>query len=64
MVRHKQQGVTWRLVDAVPTPRRHAPFFGEHNAEILGELGLGEEDVSALAKRAVIADAPINPGVG
>jgi crotonobetainyl-CoA:carnitine CoA-transferase CaiB-like acyl-CoA transferase len=64
MIRYKQQGVTWRLVDAAPTPRRHSPFFGEHNAEILHELGLSDEDLSTLTKRAVIADAPINPGVG
>jgi crotonobetainyl-CoA:carnitine CoA-transferase CaiB-like acyl-CoA transferase len=64
MIRYKQQGVTWRLVDAEPVPRRHSPFFGEHNTEILHELGLSDEDLSALTKRAVIADAPINPGVG
>jgi crotonobetainyl-CoA:carnitine CoA-transferase CaiB-like acyl-CoA transferase len=64
MPRHKQQSATWRLVDAEPVPRRHAPFFGEHNAEILGELGLGADDLAGLAARAVIADAPINPGVG
>jgi crotonobetainyl-CoA:carnitine CoA-transferase CaiB-like acyl-CoA transferase len=64
MIRYKQQGVTWRLVEAEPVPGRHAPFFGEHNTEILAELGLSAEDLSSLAKRAVIADAPINPGVG
>ena len=64
MPRHKQQGITWRLIDAAPEPRRHAPFFGEHNAEILATLGLGDDDLAGLAARAVIADAPINPGVG
>jgi crotonobetainyl-CoA:carnitine CoA-transferase CaiB-like acyl-CoA transferase len=64
MPRHKQQGVTWRLVDAAPEPRRHAPFFGEHNAEILAELGVGEPELAGLADRQIIADAPINPGVG
>jgi len=64
LIRYKQQGVTWRLVDAAPVPRRHSPFFGEHNAEILHELGLSDEDLSTLKKRAVIADEPINPGVG
>ena len=38
--------------------------MGQHNAEILGELGLGADDLAGLAARAVIADAPINPGVG
>ena len=65
MIRYKQQGVTWRLVEAAPGPRRHSPMFGEHNVEILsGELGLTEDDLAGLAGRAVIADAPINPGVG
>ncbi len=64
IVDHKQQAVTWRLVDASPVPRRHMPMFGEHNAEILGSLGLTESDMADLRARAVIADAPINPGVG
>jgi crotonobetainyl-CoA:carnitine CoA-transferase CaiB-like acyl-CoA transferase len=64
MIRYKQQGVTWRLIDAAPVPQRHSPLFGEHNAEILHELGLSDEDLSTLTKRAVIADAPINPSVG
>ena len=64
MIRHKQQGVPWRLVDAAPEPRRHAPFFGEHNAEILTELGLTETDLAGLTARRVVATAPINPGVG
>ena len=62
--RHKQHGAAWRLVDAAPEPQRHAPFFGEHNAEILAELGVDAAEQAALAARAVIADAPINPGVG
>lgn len=64
MPRHKQAAVTWRLVDADPQPAKHAPFFGEHNAEILGALGLGPDDLAALTAAQVIADAPINPGVG
>ena len=65
MIRYKQQGITWRLVDAAPTPQRHSPLFGEHNLEILaGELGLTDADLAALTGAKVIADAPINPGVG
>ena len=65
MIRYKQQGITWRLIDAAPEPQRHSPLFGEHNDEILkGELGLTDEDLDALRGAQVIADAPINPGVG
>ena len=64
MPRHKQHSVSWRLHDAAPEPKRHAPFFGEHNAEILAELGIGVDDLPGLAERLIIADAPINPGVG
>jgi crotonobetainyl-CoA:carnitine CoA-transferase CaiB-like acyl-CoA transferase len=33
---------------------RPAPRLGEHNAEILGELGLGEDEVRALSEEGVI----------
>lgn len=62
---YRQQGVSWPLRDGQPWPRRHCPLFGEHNDEILrGELGLGDADIAALRDAAVIADQPINPGVG
>ncbi len=64
MIRHKQQGVHWRLADAAPRPRRAAPLFGEHNDEILAELGVGPEERARLAAIEVIADAPVNPTVG
>ncbi|MEO5900067.1 MAG: CoA transferase, partial [Ilumatobacteraceae bacterium] len=64
MLRHKQHGITWRLIDAAPVPQRHAPLFGQHNAEILLELGLKDDDLAGLEQRLVIAGAPINPGVG
>jgi crotonobetainyl-CoA:carnitine CoA-transferase CaiB-like acyl-CoA transferase len=62
---YRQQGAIWRLAEGRPAPRRHSPLFGEHNEEILvGELGLGPTEMAALRTSHVIADAPINPGVG
>ena len=62
---YRQQGAVWRLADSKPAPRRHSPLFGEHNREILqGLLGVGDDELSRLERAAVIADAPINPGVG
>jgi len=34
--------------------RRHAPGIGEQSGEILGEIGLGREEIAALARRGVI----------
>jgi crotonobetainyl-CoA:carnitine CoA-transferase CaiB-like acyl-CoA transferase len=61
----KQPRSAWQLREAHPTPRRHAPLFGEHNNEILrGLLELGDEEIAELEKAGVISDAPVNPGVG
>lgn len=62
---YRQQGAVWRLVESRPAPRRHSPLFGEHNAEILqGLLGVSDEEMTQLTSDSVIADAPVNPGVG
>jgi crotonobetainyl-CoA:carnitine CoA-transferase CaiB-like acyl-CoA transferase len=37
---------------------RRAPMLGEHNAEILAELGFTASDIRALEQRGVIADRP------
>ena len=62
---YRQQGVVWPMADAQPAPRRHSPLFGEHNTQILqGLLGYTDEELRQLRADAVIADRPINPGVG
>ena len=37
--------------------RRHAPLLGEHNAELLAELGLSEADIAALEADGIIGRA-------
>ena len=37
---------------------RRAPMLGEHNAEILAELGCTAADIRALQEQGVIADRP------
>ncbi|MFN0095191.1 MAG: CaiB/BaiF CoA transferase family protein [Dehalococcoidia bacterium] len=62
---YRQSGVVWRLAEANPHLRRHAPLYGEHTREVLGDLlGLTEADFGELEAAGIIADAPINPGVG
>lgn len=61
----KQPSSSWRLTEARPRPRRHAPLFGEHNREILCDLlGHAESELETLAADGVIGDAPVNPGAG
>jgi crotonobetainyl-CoA:carnitine CoA-transferase CaiB-like acyl-CoA transferase len=61
----KQPRSGWQLREAGPTPRRHAPLFGEHNDEILrGLLGLSDAEMAELEASEVIAGAPVNPAAG
>ncbi|AZM93643.1 MULTISPECIES: CaiB/BaiF CoA transferase family protein [Streptomyces] len=46
--------VAFRLSDTPGSVRWAGPRLGEHTAEILGELGVGSEELSALAERGVI----------
>jgi crotonobetainyl-CoA:carnitine CoA-transferase CaiB-like acyl-CoA transferase len=63
--RWKQPGAPWRFAGVDTRPSSPAPLFGQHTRAVLGELvGLDDAALDALAAAGVIADAPINPGVG
>jgi crotonobetainyl-CoA:carnitine CoA-transferase CaiB-like acyl-CoA transferase len=65
MIRYKQAGVSWRLVECNPTLGRHSPAFGEHTREVLaGVGGLSDDEIDALFAAGLTSDAPVNPGVG
>ncbi len=42
--------------------RRHAPLLGEHTTEVLGALGLSDEELADLAERGVTGRAPASRG--
>ena len=50
----KVPGSPLRLYDMPPTVRRHPPMLGEHNEEVLGELGYSAEEIDGLKKDGVI----------
>ena len=61
----KQPASAWRLVEANPRLRRHAPLFGEHNREILcGLLGHPERELAELEAAHVVGNAPIGASAG
>jgi crotonobetainyl-CoA:carnitine CoA-transferase CaiB-like acyl-CoA transferase len=41
---------------------RHAPLLGEHNAELLAEIGLGREEIDALEAEGIIGCALVREG--
>lgn len=61
----RQPASAWRLIEANPHLRRHAPLFGEHNAEILqGLLQVSDAEMAELEAAGVIGTAPLNPTAG
>lgn len=61
----RQPRSPWRLREANPVPRRHAPLFGEHNEEVLGGLlGLTPAELEELEAAGVIGRQPRNARAG
>jgi crotonobetainyl-CoA:carnitine CoA-transferase CaiB-like acyl-CoA transferase len=61
----RQSSPTWRLLEANPQMRQHAPLFGQHTRELLsGVLGMSESTIQSLYDACICSDAPVNPGVG
>jgi crotonobetainyl-CoA:carnitine CoA-transferase CaiB-like acyl-CoA transferase len=51
-------GMPYRMSGVPGWLRRPAPTLGQHNAEILAEVGVGAAERDDLARRGVIGDAP------
>jgi crotonobetainyl-CoA:carnitine CoA-transferase CaiB-like acyl-CoA transferase len=47
-------GFPWQLKGTPATLRRPAPLLGEHTNEVLGELGLSQDEIGELAAAEVI----------
>jgi crotonobetainyl-CoA:carnitine CoA-transferase CaiB-like acyl-CoA transferase len=43
------------------SPRRHAPLLGEHNEEVLREIGYSDNDIAKLKESGAIGDTPNLP---
>ncbi|WP_079430596.1 CaiB/BaiF CoA transferase family protein [Streptomyces katrae] len=50
----RMPGPAFRLSDTPGSVRSAGPRLGEHTAEILGELGIGHAELTALAEREVV----------
>jgi crotonobetainyl-CoA:carnitine CoA-transferase CaiB-like acyl-CoA transferase len=56
--RQATMGAPFRFASVDHWLKHAAPVLGEHNAEILRELGHGEDEIEALAAEKVIGDWP------
>ncbi len=64
MHRYRQSGPTWSVHGPPAHQMRRSPWFGEHNRELLTELGLSDDEIATLERDRIVAEAPIDPGVG
>jgi crotonobetainyl-CoA:carnitine CoA-transferase CaiB-like acyl-CoA transferase len=55
---HEIPTMPFRLTGVSRWLRRPSPVLGEHNGEVLAELGLGADDLAALAAEGVIGSRP------
>jgi crotonobetainyl-CoA:carnitine CoA-transferase CaiB-like acyl-CoA transferase len=51
---YKLNGLPWHFSHDVPEPLSQPALRGEHNAEVLGELGYGEEEILDFAASGVL----------
>jgi len=47
-------GISYKHGDTPGTVRRHPPMLGEHTNEVLGELGIADEEIAALRREGAI----------
>ena len=59
--RLRQARVPARFSDTVPEPPRGAPRLGEHNAEVLAEIGFDDADLAGLVERGVVGSEHVQP---
>ncbi|UOQ95128.1 CoA transferase [Halobacillus shinanisalinarum] len=55
----KLLGSPLKMSDTPVSIERHPPLHGEHNAEVLSELGYSNQQIDLLIKKKVICDSPV-----
>lgn len=61
---YRQTGPTFAIHGPGSHVMRRSPWFGEHNDELLTELGLTSAEIAALRDAGIVADEPVDPAVG